>query len=236
MDFLPQEELDFLERLSGMHHLFWRSLNIEAPEKSLSYLKKQEIHALYEKYSEALSTEKIKETIKLLLDYRSSCYDASVAAHNFLYPKIEEQEDGLYHYSPPNIIHCFKLVPPNFNYDESRSLSRFYSRKKNIKKVIEHSTHNIGNIPPNYSGWAFSGVNIPKNVTRSLEAEDYLAKSKLLIQSNLVISQVANNFFVLMRRPHIVKNFVVFNYLDKKFCIDFQTSDILLEDEFVLPW
>lgn len=236
-----QEDLDFLTALKNMDDLFWKFSNLEKLDQDLSNLSKKELISLSKKYSKLISNEKIKEVIKLLLDYRISCIEKSIATSSLLYQKIEECGGYLYHYCPPDMIHIFRLSTfDNRTFDRyggTISEYRYYSRRpKKIEKSIERSTYELGDIKTNYNGWVKSNLNISKYCAEFIEAEDYLRDTELFLKSKTAIRQLVDNFSKITKQYNIKNNYIVFEYLGKKFSIDFQKQDILSEDEFILQW
>ena len=236
MNTTSQEDLNFLEALIKMDDLFWIFSNLEKPIQDLSNLSMKELFDLNKKYSKLFSSEKIKETIKLLLDHRISCIENSIAASTLLSEKIEENGGSLYHYRPPDMVHNFQLSMVD-GYNGTISEYRFYSRRqKNLEKIIMTSTYKIADLKPNYNGWVKSNLNIPKNCIESMEAESYLLNNEIFLKSNAAIRSLVDKFDKITRQVQMKNNYIVFDYLGTKFSIDFQKQDILSEDEFTLQW
>lgn len=230
-----QQEIEFLVTLKNTHYLFWRFAKLKRPDQDFSSLSEREISSLYKKYSKELHNEKIKEVIKLLLDYRILCIENSIASSEILYKKIEEHNGILYHYCPPNTIYTFRLTVAD--YRGTLSEYRYYSRRsKNFEKSIEQGTYYIGNIKPGHNGWVNSTLNISKNCTESIEAQNYILNGHNYIQVDSAIRQMVDNFCKLTGQYSMINTYVIFEYLGKKFSIDFQKPDILSEDEFILQW
>lgn len=234
---LTHEEIDFLISLRAMDNLFWNFSNLEKiTNQDLSTLSAKELYSLHKKYSKLLTSDRLKETISSLVDYRIICINESIAASLPLYEQMERNGGWICHYSPPETIHTFRFS--NFEtYGGTVSEHRFYSRKpKKLNKSIHHTTNKIAEIKANYNGWIHSNINIP-NCLESLEADNYLEKSENTIKANSSIRKIADNFIKLTKLYHIKNNYLIFtDYSGKKFSVDFQKQDVLSEDEFTCKW
>jgi len=230
-----EEKLNFIVALKNMDSLFWRFSNLQKINDNLSELNSEELCDLYEKYSESLSSEKLKEVIFLLLSHRIECIDERIRSAVILCDQVERNGGTLSHYSIPDTVYTFKLVELNkHNYTVSEA--RYYSRATaGATKIIECSSSKFIGIKQDQDGWD----TLPDDIlgcVESKEAELYLEAGRKLSESNSAIKQFVSNFLKLTNLNFFINNYISYEYSGMKFSIDFIKQDILTENEFYLQW
>ena len=235
MEKFSEEKLDFIVALKNMDSLFWRFSNLQKIDDNLSEVNSEELCDLYEKYSESLSSEKLKEVIFLLLSHRIECIDERIRSAAILCDQVELNGGTLSHYSIPDTVHTFKLVDFN-KHTYTVSEARYYSRATaGVAKIIECSSSKFIGIKQDQDEWA----TLPDDILdciESKEAELYLEAGIKLSESNSAIKQFVSNFLKLTNLNFIINNYIFYEYSGMKFSIDFIKQDILTENEFYLQW